>query len=133
MVFDCRFLTQASQLYDASQIASVGYILSTTIAVTAGNMNNISGRSENFLKEGNKTKQKFYVSILPLPHEILAAIFSCLGCHDLMRVSHKISVIMHSILRRRGSSESSGQAGISSGGNDEWVRGGSSTKIWEGS
>ncbi|KAL8220589.1 UNVERIFIED_CONTAM: NIPA-like protein 3 [Gekko kuhli] len=34
--FQATFLTQASQLYDASQIASVGYILSTTIAVTAG-------------------------------------------------------------------------------------------------
>ncbi|XP_054855845.1 NIPA-like protein 3 isoform X2 [Eublepharis macularius] len=34
--FQATFLTQASQLYDASQIASVGYILSTTVAVTAG-------------------------------------------------------------------------------------------------
>ncbi|XP_053124487.1 NIPA-like protein 3 isoform X2 [Hemicordylus capensis] len=34
--FQATFLTQASQLYDASQIASVGYILSTTIAITAG-------------------------------------------------------------------------------------------------
>ncbi|XP_075629765.1 NIPA-like protein 3 isoform X3 [Balearica regulorum gibbericeps] len=30
------FLAQASQLYDSSQIASIGYILSTTVAVTAG-------------------------------------------------------------------------------------------------
>ncbi|XP_015280349.1 PREDICTED: NIPA-like protein 3 isoform X2 [Gekko japonicus] len=34
--FQATFLTQASQLYDASQIASVGYILSTMIAITAG-------------------------------------------------------------------------------------------------
>ncbi|XP_077193743.1 NIPA-like protein 3 isoform X2 [Paroedura picta] len=34
--FQATFLTQASQLYDASQIASVGYILSTTVAITAG-------------------------------------------------------------------------------------------------
>ena len=33
----CRFLAQASQLYDSSQIASIGYILSTTVAITAGN------------------------------------------------------------------------------------------------
>uniref|UniRef100_A0ACB8FQ69 NIPA-like protein 3 n=1 Tax=Sphaerodactylus townsendi TaxID=933632 RepID=A0ACB8FQ69_9SAUR len=34
--FQATFLTQASQLYDASQVASIGYILSTTIAITAG-------------------------------------------------------------------------------------------------
>ncbi|XP_063168102.1 NIPA-like protein 3 isoform X2 [Candoia aspera] len=34
--FQAAFLTQASQLYDASQIASVGYVLSTMIAITAG-------------------------------------------------------------------------------------------------
>ncbi|XP_007424146.1 NIPA-like protein 3 isoform X2 [Python bivittatus] len=34
--FQAAFLTQASQLYDASQIASVGYILSTVTAITAG-------------------------------------------------------------------------------------------------
>lgn len=32
----CRFLSQASQIYDSSLIASVGYILSTTVAITAG-------------------------------------------------------------------------------------------------
>lgn len=31
-----RFLSQASQMYDSSLIASVGYILSTTVAITAG-------------------------------------------------------------------------------------------------
>uniref|UniRef100_A0A8B9SN25 NIPA like domain containing 3 n=1 Tax=Anas platyrhynchos TaxID=8839 RepID=A0A8B9SN25_ANAPL len=35
-VFQATFLAQASQLYDSSQIASIGYILSTTIAITAG-------------------------------------------------------------------------------------------------
>uniref|UniRef100_A0A8C3IMD4 NIPA like domain containing 3 n=1 Tax=Chrysemys picta bellii TaxID=8478 RepID=A0A8C3IMD4_CHRPI len=35
-VFQARFLTQASQLYDSSQIASIGYILSTATAITAG-------------------------------------------------------------------------------------------------
>ncbi|KAM8998619.1 NIPA-like protein 3 isoform 2-T2 [Guaruba guarouba] len=35
-VFQATFLAQASQLYDSSQIASVGYILSTTAAITAG-------------------------------------------------------------------------------------------------
>ncbi|KAM6428243.1 NIPA-like protein 3 isoform 3-T3 [Liasis olivaceus] len=34
--FQAAFLIQASQLYDASQIASVGYILSTVTAITAG-------------------------------------------------------------------------------------------------
>ncbi|XP_053254747.1 NIPA-like protein 3 isoform X2 [Podarcis raffonei] len=34
--FQATFLTQATQLYDASQIASIGYILSTAIAITAG-------------------------------------------------------------------------------------------------
>ncbi|XP_061453049.1 NIPA-like protein 3 isoform X4 [Rhineura floridana] len=34
--FQATFLTQASQLYDSSQIASVSYILSTAIAITAG-------------------------------------------------------------------------------------------------
>uniref|UniRef100_A0A8C5S4D7 NIPA like domain containing 3 n=1 Tax=Laticauda laticaudata TaxID=8630 RepID=A0A8C5S4D7_LATLA len=34
--FQAEFLTQASQLYDVSQIASVGYILSTVIGITAG-------------------------------------------------------------------------------------------------
>ncbi|XP_065553766.1 NIPA-like protein 3 isoform X2 [Lathamus discolor] len=35
-IFQATFLAQASQLYDSSQIASVGYILSTTAAITAG-------------------------------------------------------------------------------------------------
>uniref|UniRef100_A0A8V0Z092 NIPA like domain containing 3 n=1 Tax=Gallus gallus TaxID=9031 RepID=A0A8V0Z092_CHICK len=35
-VFQATFLAQASQLYDSSQIASIGYILSTTVAITAG-------------------------------------------------------------------------------------------------
>ncbi|POI35470.1 hypothetical protein CIB84_000778 [Bambusicola thoracicus] len=35
-VFQAIFLAQASQLYDSSQIASIGYILSTTVAITAG-------------------------------------------------------------------------------------------------
>ncbi|XP_074832400.1 NIPA-like protein 3 isoform X2 [Carettochelys insculpta] len=35
-VFQATFLTQASQLYDSSQIASIGYILSTATAITAG-------------------------------------------------------------------------------------------------
>ncbi|XP_075577945.1 NIPA-like protein 3 isoform X3 [Pelecanus crispus] len=34
--FQATFLAQASQLYDSSQIASIGYILSTTVAITAG-------------------------------------------------------------------------------------------------
>ncbi|KAM3829506.1 NIPA-like protein 3 isoform 4-T5 [Vipera latastei] len=34
--FQAEFLTQASHLYDISQIASVGYILSTVIGITAG-------------------------------------------------------------------------------------------------
>nr|XP_034975478.1 NIPA-like protein 3 isoform X2 [Zootoca vivipara] len=34
--FQATFLTQATQLYDASQIASIGYILSTATAITAG-------------------------------------------------------------------------------------------------
>ncbi|XP_013917941.1 PREDICTED: NIPA-like protein 3 isoform X2 [Thamnophis sirtalis] len=34
--FQAEFLTQASHLYDVSQIASVGYILSTVIGITAG-------------------------------------------------------------------------------------------------
>nr|XP_020655726.1 NIPA-like protein 3 isoform X1 [Pogona vitticeps]XP_020655727.1 NIPA-like protein 3 isoform X1 [Pogona vitticeps] len=34
--FQATFLTQASQLYDACQIAGVGYILSTAVAITAG-------------------------------------------------------------------------------------------------
>ncbi|XP_025044162.1 NIPA-like protein 3 isoform X2 [Pelodiscus sinensis] len=34
--FQATFLTQASQLYDSSQIASIGYILSTATAITAG-------------------------------------------------------------------------------------------------
>ncbi|KAG7510305.1 NIPA 3 [Solea senegalensis] len=36
VVFQARFLTQACKLYDSSLIASVNYILSTTIAVGAG-------------------------------------------------------------------------------------------------
>ena len=39
-----RFLSQASQMYDSSLIASVGYILSTTVAITAGK----GGRSQGF-------------------------------------------------------------------------------------
>ncbi|XP_044523799.1 NIPA-like protein 3 isoform X2 [Gracilinanus agilis] len=35
-VYQAAFLSQATQLYDSSLIASVGYILSTTIAITAG-------------------------------------------------------------------------------------------------
>uniref|UniRef100_A0A8C0LT06 NIPA like domain containing 3 n=1 Tax=Canis lupus familiaris TaxID=9615 RepID=A0A8C0LT06_CANLF len=35
-VYQAAFLSQASQMYDSSLIASVGYILSTTIAITAG-------------------------------------------------------------------------------------------------
>uniref|UniRef100_A0A6I8PJC3 NIPA like domain containing 3 n=1 Tax=Ornithorhynchus anatinus TaxID=9258 RepID=A0A6I8PJC3_ORNAN len=35
-VYQAAFLNQASQLYDTSLIASVGYILSTTVAITAG-------------------------------------------------------------------------------------------------
>ncbi|XP_035759859.1 NIPA-like protein 3 isoform X3 [Egretta garzetta] len=35
-IFQATFLAQASQLYDSSQIASIGYILSTTVAITAG-------------------------------------------------------------------------------------------------
>ncbi|XP_062449806.1 NIPA-like protein 3 isoform X4 [Rhea pennata] len=35
-IFQATFLSQASQLYDSSQIASIGYILSTTVAITAG-------------------------------------------------------------------------------------------------
>ncbi|OXB77760.1 UNVERIFIED_CONTAM: hypothetical protein H355_000515 [Colinus virginianus] len=38
-IFQATFLAQASQLYDSSQIASVGYILSTTVAITAGMQN----------------------------------------------------------------------------------------------
>ncbi|XP_060114338.1 NIPA-like protein 3 isoform X2 [Heteronotia binoei] len=34
--FQAMFLTQASQLYDAPQITSVGYVLSTMVAITAG-------------------------------------------------------------------------------------------------
>ncbi|GAB5574693.1 NIPA-like protein 3 isoform X1 [Prionailurus iriomotensis] len=34
-VYQAAFLSQASQMYDSSLIASVGYILSTTIAITA--------------------------------------------------------------------------------------------------
>ncbi|XP_032083801.1 NIPA-like protein 3 isoform X2 [Thamnophis elegans] len=34
--FQAEFLTQASHLYDVSQITSVGYILSTVIGITAG-------------------------------------------------------------------------------------------------
>ncbi|XP_070620327.1 NIPA-like protein 3 isoform X2 [Erythrolamprus reginae] len=34
--FQAEFLTQASHLYDVSQIASVGYILSTVIGISAG-------------------------------------------------------------------------------------------------
>ena len=54
----CRFLAQASQLYDSSQIASIGYILSTTVAITAGNSAHNSmlilserGAKENFGKK----------------------------------------------------------------------------------
>ncbi|KAM9037818.1 NIPA-like protein 3 isoform X2 [Sarcophilus harrisii] len=35
-IYQAAFLSQATQLYDSSLIASVGYILSTTIAITAG-------------------------------------------------------------------------------------------------
>ncbi|XP_073937075.1 NIPA-like protein 3 isoform X4 [Castor canadensis] len=35
-VYQAAFLSQASQIYDSSLIASVGYILSTTVAITAG-------------------------------------------------------------------------------------------------
>ncbi|XP_043850128.1 NIPA-like protein 3 isoform X2 [Dromiciops gliroides] len=35
-VYQAAFLSQATQLYDSSLIASVGYILSTTVAITAG-------------------------------------------------------------------------------------------------
>ncbi|XP_057556231.1 NIPA-like protein 3 isoform X1 [Hippopotamus amphibius kiboko] len=35
-VYQAAFLGQASQMYDSSLIASVGYILSTTVAITAG-------------------------------------------------------------------------------------------------
>ncbi|XP_036602631.1 NIPA-like protein 3 isoform X2 [Trichosurus vulpecula] len=35
-VYQAAFLNQATQLYDSSLIASVGYILSTTVAITAG-------------------------------------------------------------------------------------------------
>ncbi|XP_021570201.1 NIPA-like protein 3 isoform X5 [Carlito syrichta] len=35
-VYQAAFLSQASQMYDSSLIASVGYILSTTVAITAG-------------------------------------------------------------------------------------------------
>ncbi|KAK1340368.1 hypothetical protein QTO34_018937 [Cnephaeus nilssonii] len=35
-IYQAAFLSQASQMYDSSLIASVGYILSTTIAITAG-------------------------------------------------------------------------------------------------
>lgn len=39
----CRFLSQASQIYDSSLIASVGYILSTTVAITAGKSSPLLG------------------------------------------------------------------------------------------
>uniref|UniRef100_G1SD66 NIPA like domain containing 3 n=1 Tax=Oryctolagus cuniculus TaxID=9986 RepID=G1SD66_RABIT len=35
-IYQAAFLSQASQIYDSSLIASVGYILSTTVAITAG-------------------------------------------------------------------------------------------------
>uniref|UniRef100_A0A8D1XA65 NIPA-like protein 3 n=1 Tax=Sus scrofa TaxID=9823 RepID=A0A8D1XA65_PIG len=35
-IYQAAFLGQASQMYDSSLIASVGYILSTTVAITAG-------------------------------------------------------------------------------------------------
>uniref|UniRef100_G3U3I7 NIPA like domain containing 3 n=1 Tax=Loxodonta africana TaxID=9785 RepID=G3U3I7_LOXAF len=35
-IYQAAFLSQASQMYDSSLIASVGYILSTTVAITAG-------------------------------------------------------------------------------------------------
>ncbi|NWI51890.1 NPAL3 protein, partial [Calyptomena viridis] len=35
-IYQATFLAQASQLYDSSQISSVGYILSTTAAISAG-------------------------------------------------------------------------------------------------
>ncbi|XP_074074217.1 NIPA-like protein 3 isoform X2 [Macrotis lagotis] len=35
-IYQAAFLSQATQLYDSSLIASVGYILSTTVAITAG-------------------------------------------------------------------------------------------------
>ncbi|CAH7438164.1 NIPA-like protein 3 isoform X1 [Phodopus roborovskii] len=35
-IYQATFLSQASQIYDSSLIASVGYILSTTAAITAG-------------------------------------------------------------------------------------------------
>ncbi|XP_030074191.1 NIPA-like protein 3 isoform X2 [Microcaecilia unicolor] len=35
-IFQAEFLSQASQLYDSSLIASINYILSTTMAITAG-------------------------------------------------------------------------------------------------
>ncbi|XP_029475902.1 NIPA-like protein 3 isoform X2 [Rhinatrema bivittatum] len=35
-IFQAEFLRQASQLYDSSLIASINYILSTTMAITAG-------------------------------------------------------------------------------------------------
>lgn len=39
----CRLLSQASQIYDSSLIASIGYILSTTVAITAGKRNPLLG------------------------------------------------------------------------------------------
>ncbi|XP_059771933.1 NIPA-like protein 3 isoform X3 [Balaenoptera ricei] len=38
-IYQAAFLGQASQMYDSSLIASVGYILSTTVAITAGMQN----------------------------------------------------------------------------------------------
>ncbi|XP_038967219.1 NIPA-like protein 3 isoform X3 [Rattus norvegicus] len=37
-IYQATFLSQASQIYDSSLIASVGYILSTTVAITAGSI-----------------------------------------------------------------------------------------------
>lgn len=35
-IYQASFLSQASQMYDSSLVASVGYVLSTTLAITAG-------------------------------------------------------------------------------------------------
>ncbi|XP_053563164.1 NIPA-like protein 3 isoform X1 [Bombina bombina] len=48
-VAQASFLTQASQLYDSALIASVNYILSTTIAISAGAVFYLDFRGENIL------------------------------------------------------------------------------------
>lgn len=48
-VFQASFLSQASQLYDTSQIASINYILSTSMAITAGAVVYVDFKGEDIL------------------------------------------------------------------------------------